>query len=444
MTSQSKQFSQSARLFSESQKYLAGGVSSGMRAAAKPLPLFFSSAAGSQLIDVDGNQYVDYTLAWGPLILGHSHPGIVAAVSAQLKACQLLGAQHELEIEVARKICKLVASAERVIFSNSGTEAIQVALRLARTYTGRRKIIRFEGHYHGWMENILPGYRPSADSPLGRASGSRSPGAAETLVLPWNDLGAVERALQAEGQDVAALMTEPILCNSHSLMPELGYLEGLRELTRRYGVVLIFDEVITGFRVVLGGAQALFGVTPDLTTMGKAVGGGFPLSAVGGPEEIMQLVAQQKVPHAGTFNGNPISLAAARATLETLEAEQGALLEQVRRNGERLIQGIEKSAAAAGIPILINGVGSCFHVAFTTRQTMRNYRDTLDSDISARDQFLLAMLADGVYLMPDGRWYVSTAHTKQDITRTLEIVEQVFAKFKAKLLPAHSRDSARV
>jgi len=413
-------------------------VSSGMRAAAKPLPLFFSSAAGSRLTDVDGNQYIDYTLAWGPLILGHAHPAIVGAVNAQLGITQLFGAQHQLEIEVAKKICELVPSVERVIFSNTGTEAVQVALRIARAYTGRRKVIRFEGHYHGWMENIAAGYRPAANSTVPGRDGSAG-GASETvLVLPWNDIEVVERVLQAQGQDVAAVITEPILCNTQCLMPEPGYLKGLRRLTEQYGVVLIFDEVITGFRVALGGAQALFGVTPDLTTMGKAVAGGLVLSAVGGRREIMELVAEQKVPHAGTFNGNPLSLAAAKATLETLAANQGAALEQVRKSGERLMQGIADSAQAADIPVLVNGIGSCFHVAFTTRNQMQNYRDTLDSDVEARDEFLLALLAAGIYLMPDGRWYVSAVHTEQDITQTLATVHQVFVSNKAKLMPVPS------
>jgi glutamate-1-semialdehyde 2,1-aminomutase len=435
MIETSKRYSGSAKLFSESQKYLAGGVSSGMRAAAKPLPLFFSSAAGSKLFDVDGNPYLDYTLAWGPLILGHSHPAIVRAVSAQLQVSQLLGAQHELEIQVAKKICELVPSAERVIFSSTGTEAVQVALRLARTFTGRRKIIRFEGHYHGWMDNILPGYRPAANAPQPKAGSNGARAVGETLILPWNDLPAVEATLQTQGREVAALITEPILCNTHCLMPEPGYLQGLRDLTRKHGVVLIFDEVITGFRVGLGGAQARFGVTPDLTTMGKAVAGGFPLSVLGGRNEIMELVAQQKVAHAGTFNGNPIVLAAAHATLETLQAENGAALEQVRNNGERLMQGIEKSARAANLPILINGIGACFHVAFTSRREMRDYRDTLHSDLEARDEFLLALLEEGVYLMPDGRWYVSAAHSDDDITHTLATVQNVFSQLKTKSSP---------
>jgi glutamate-1-semialdehyde 2,1-aminomutase len=425
MTEPSKQYPESARLFSESQKYLAGGVSSGMRAAAKPTPLFFSSAAGSRLFDVDQNQYLDYCLGWGPLILGHSHPAIVERVSAQLTVSQLLGAQHELEIQVAKKICEVVPSAERVIFSNTGTEAVQVALRLARTFTGRRKIIRFEGHYHGWMDNILPGYRPTPNSSPPKA-GENGLAMGETLTLPWNDLPAVEAALQAQGQEIAALITEPILCNSHCLMPAPDYLQGLRALTTKHGVVLIFDEVITGFRVSLGGAQLLYGVTPDLTTMGKAVAGGFPLSVVGGRQEIMDLVAQHKVGHAGTFNGNPIVLAAAHATLETLQADNCAALTRLRTNGERLMQGIAKSAQAAGVPILINGIGSCFHVAFSSRHAMVNYRDTLDSDLAARDEFLLALLRTGIYLMPDGRWYISAAHTEDDITHTLEMVQKAF------------------
>jgi glutamate-1-semialdehyde 2,1-aminomutase len=438
MTDNSKQFSLSKKFLKESQKYLAGGVSSSMRSAAKPLPLFFSSAAGCQMTDVDGNQYIDYTLAWGPLILGHSHPAIVDAVTAQLKASQLLGAQHELEILVAKKICKLVPSAERVIFSNSGTEAVQVALRLARTFTGRRKIIRFEGHYHGWMENILSGYRPTPNSAVGKMEWDDIPTAAETLVLPWNDLAAVEEVLRTKGKEVAALITEPILCNTHCLMPKAGYLQGLRELTQCYGVVLIFDEVITGFRVALGGAQALFGVMPDLTTMGKAVAGGFPLSVVGGRQEIMALVAEQKVPHAGTFNGNPVSLAASWATLQTLEKDQGSVLEQIRKNGERLMLSIRQAAQAVGISILINGIGSCFYVTFTARREMWNYRDTLDSDLEARDGFLLNMLQAGIYLMPDGRWYLSAAHTEKDIAQTLDIIREVFARDKAKVMPAHS------
>ncbi|HXN22808.1 MAG TPA: aspartate aminotransferase family protein [Candidatus Dormibacteraeota bacterium] len=434
------QFSRSAELFADSRCYLAGGVSSGMRAAARPLPLFFSSGSGSRLTDVDGNQYIDYTLAWGPLILGHSHPAILSAVGAQLKQCQLLGAQNELEVLVAKKICQMVPCAERVAFSTTGTEAVQIAFRLARAFTGRRKIVRFEGHYHGWLDDALVGYRPSFNSsehkPEARLSTNKNGNAAdEMVVLQWNDLEEVEAALKNHGEQTAAIITEPILCNSHCLLPAPGYLEGLRNLATRYGVLLIFDEVITGFRVAPGGAQALFGVKPDIATFGKAVAGGFPFSVVAANREIMDLIEQRKVIHAGTFNGNPLSLAAACATLDTLDEDQGAVLKQIGRTGKSLMMGIEGLAQAAGIPVLINGVGAGFNVAFTTRREMLNYRDTLDSNNSARDVFLEAMLASGIYLLPDGRWYVSSAHTLEDVARTIDSVGKVLLKHKAKLMP---------
>jgi glutamate-1-semialdehyde 2,1-aminomutase len=441
MKMEATKFPRSVQSFANSRRYLAGGVSSSMRAAAKPVPLFFSSASGSKLTDVDGNHYIDYTLAWGPMILGHSHPAILAAVSAQLQKFQLLGAQHELEVLVAKKICEMVPCAERVAFSSTGSEAVQSALRLVRAFTGRRKIIRFEGHYHGWLDNIMVGYRPDLSAPAKKAS-SENMGrntADDLVVLQWNDLQEVEAALKDQGNEIAAIITEPILCNTYCLSPAPAYLEGLRRLATQYGVVLIFDEVITGFRAAPGGAQALLGVKPDMATFAKAVAGGFALSVVAGSQEIMGLIDQGKVAHTGTFNGNPISLAAALATLETLDANQGATIEQIRRTGETLMAGIQKSADAAGIAILINGIGASFHVAFTTRHKMLNFRDTLDSSVAARDTFLQAMLAAGIYLLPDGRWYVSSAHTAEDVEQTLDVVEKVFAKHKSQLVPPYAK-----
>ncbi len=436
-----KPFLRSAKLLQESRRYLAGGVSSGMRAACKPLPLFFRSGSGSRVTDADGARYIDYSLAWGPLILGHSHPAIVAAVRNQLRKSQLYGAQSELEISVAEKICKRVPCAELVAFSSTGSEAVQVAFRLARAYTGRQKIIRFEGHYHGWLDNVLIGYRPRQKSGEKGAAESATEGQSKSsfedvLVLPWNDLTRLEATLEEHKDDVAAIITEPILCNCCCLMPSAGYLEGLRELTARYGVVLIFDEVITGFRVALGGAQALFGVAPDLATFGKAVAGGFPLSVVAGKREILKLIEQHRVVHAGTFNGNPISLAAARATLGVLGAQKGAALRRACRFGEALMKGIRDLATKEGIPVLINGVGTAFHVGFTSRGAMRDYRDTLDCDVKARDKFIEALLAEGVYLLPDGRWYVSAAHSEADVEATLKAVGKVFVEHKRQLIPA--------
>lgn len=429
-------FSRSAELFLKSQRHLAGGVSSSMRADAKPLPLFFRSGLGSRISDVDENQFIDYALAWGPVILGHSHSALISALEGQLQKCQLLGAQNELEILVAEDICRMVPCAELVTFASTGSEAVQVALRLARAFTGRQKIVRFEGHYHGWHDNVLVGYRPSLNPDREKGKGLPSEGmsesaAGETYVLPWNNLEQVEAVLREHSQEIAGIITEPILCNSHCLMPDSGYLQGLRQLATRYGVVLIFDEVITGFRVALGGAQSLFGVKPDLATFGKAVAGGFPLSVIAGKREIMELIELRRVTHAGTFNGNPICLAAAHATLETLGANRGELLDRIRITGESLKNGIEKLARDAGIPLLINGVGSAFHLAFTTRRQMKNFRDTLDSNLRARDQFLEAMLRSGVYLLPDGRWYVSAAHTPEDVAQTLEAALRVFSKWKS-------------
>jgi glutamate-1-semialdehyde 2,1-aminomutase len=407
-----------------------------LRASSKPLPLFFKGASRSRLEDVDGNWYVDFALAWGPLILGSSHPVVMRAVQDQIRQFQCLGAQHELEIRVAEKICHVVPCSELVAFSNTGSEAVQLALRLARAATGRPKIIKFEGHYHGWMDNILLSYHPeppfqSAPQTELTTEGQSPTVAGDVIVLPWNDAEELEACLRRRSHEIAGIINEPILCNSSCLMPLPGYLQAMRKLATRYGIVLIFDEVITGFRVALGGAQSLFGVVPDLAVFGKAVAGGFPLSVVAGKREIMELVPLKRVIHAGTFNGNPISLAAAGATLGVLNARGGAPLRSIQKLGEGLITGIRRLAADAEIPLLINGVGSAFHLSFTARSEMRNYRDTLDADTQIRDVFLEAMFQEGVYLLPDGRWYVSAAHTRADIEFTLKAVRKAFAIVKS-------------
>jgi glutamate-1-semialdehyde 2,1-aminomutase len=383
---------------------------------------------------------LDYALAWGPLILGHSHPAVLGAVRRQLAKSQTLGAQHQLEITVAQKICQMVPCSDLVAFSSSGSEPVQVALRLARAYTGRQKFIKFEGHYHGWPDNVLLSFRPDPTShetydPVPVCEGQSKSVLGDIHILPWNDLEEVERLLEEHHSEIAAIIMEPILCNNSCLKPRQGYLKGVRDLATRYGSVLIFDEVITGFRVAPGGAQGLLGVTPDLATFGKAVAAGFPLSVVAGRKEIMGLIAQRRVLHGGTFNGNPISLAAADACLHILAAHGGSVLKQVNRRGEALINGIRKLAEEASIPVLINGVGAVFHLSFSTRQEMHNYRDTLDCNVQARDRFIDGMLQCGVYLLPDGRWYVSAAHSAADIERTIESVRTVFAELKPALVP---------
>lgn len=407
-----------------------------MRASAKPVPLFFQAADGVTLTDYDNHQYIDYALGWGPLILGHSHPAVTKAVRSQLERFQLLGAQHKLESQVARKICEMIPSAELVVFSNTGTEAVQVTLRLARAFTGRRKFIKFEGHYHGWFDNILLSYHPNgrdlrSHRPVPASEGQSLSGLRDVYILPWNDPQALDRAVKINHDDIAAIITEPILCNSSCLMPRPGYLAQMRDISKRYGIVLIFDEVITGFRVSPSGAQKAFGITPDLTILGKALAAGFPMSAVAGRREIMDLVPERRVIHAGTFNGNPISLAAAKAGMGVISAKNGAALKVMQGLGEKLISGIRTHAADSGISCLINGTGAAFHISFTSRKTMHGYRDTQDCDLETRDHFIQAMLEQGIYLIPDGRWYLSTAHTQAHVEATLDAVRKAFKKVQS-------------
>jgi glutamate-1-semialdehyde 2,1-aminomutase len=423
-------YARSAEMLNESKRYLAGGVSSMLRAACKPVPLFFESASGARVIDVDGNQYLDYGLAWGPLILGHGHPAVVAAVRRQLEKFCLIGAQHRLETAVARKICEMVPCAQLVAFNSTGSEAVHLALRLAKAHTGRRKVIKFEGHYHGWFDNILINYHPKVTEGGINAKQMGTEGQSERVlddvyILPWNDLKELENTLREHYQEIAAIITEPILCNSSCLMPSPGFLESLRELTTRYGIVLIFDEVITGFRVHPRGAQGLFNVTPDLATFGKAVAAGYPLSVVAGKREIMELIPKGRVVQAGTFNGNPLALAASEAALEVLSADGGSALIRIQQTGGYLKKGIEAALAEAGIPALINGVGSAFHISFTAAKKLSNYRETLNRDDRMRDQFIEGLLGEGIYLLPDGRWYVSAAHTEADVDVTMAAVRKV-------------------
>jgi glutamate-1-semialdehyde 2,1-aminomutase len=428
-------YSASRRWLERARQSLVGGVSSPFRAKF-PVPLFFQDGAGPRLRDVDGNQYVDYVLAWGPLILGHCHPRIVEAIRTQAEKPHIYGAQHETECLVAEKMQELVPCAERVIFTSSGSEAVQIALRLARAYTGRNLILKFEGHYHGWLDSVLLSYHPSAEQmgPTERpaivlGSQGQVPNSAENvLVAPWNELGLVKRLFREQGERIAAVITEPVLCNSGSLMPTEGFLEGLRELTQAHGALLIFDEIITGFRMAPGGAQSCFGVTPDLATFGKAMAGGLPLSAIAGRHEIMELLAEGTVVFGGTFNGNPISLAGARATLDELSRDDGAALREANRLGLLLMTGLREAAAEAGVSLEITGFGAAFSLHFTSRKPLRTYRDFLGNDKQLLEWFLRSMLDEGIFLLPDGRLYVSAVHTETEIEETIRAARRVFAR----------------
>jgi glutamate-1-semialdehyde 2,1-aminomutase len=416
-------WSRSREHLERAKRSLAGGVSSPFRIKA-PVPLYFRNGCGARLEDVDGNQYIDYCLAWGPMILGYCHPAIVEAMRRQAELPADYGAQHELEFEVSEQIQRLMPCAELVQFTSSGSEACQIAFRLARAFTGRNRILKFEGHYHGWMDGALVSYKPSADQLGAPALGSRGqvPNSAENFaVAQWNDIDMLDRASAAG--DIAAVIMEPVLCNSGCILPGPGYLEQARRLCTDRGILLILDEVITGFRLSLGGAQGHYGVLPDLATFGKAVAGGAPLSGIAGRADIlMQMYGG--VAFGGSFNGNPVSLASANATLTELERDNGAALVHANRMGQRLIDGIRRMAR---MPVVVSGFGAAFAIHFTNRTELRDYRDTLADDAGLLNRFLYRALEQGLHIVPDGRMYVSAAHTDRDIDDTLARLEVVFS-----------------
>lgn len=416
--------------YERAQKALAGGVSSGLRRDSRPYPLYYASGAGSRIVDMDGNEYRDFTLAWGPLILGHAPQRVAAAVSEQTARGFTFGAQHDLEIAVAERLINIIPCADLVSFANSGTEIVQVALRLARAATGRRKFIKFEGHYHGWADSVLVSYHPSLSEydesngmkamPVGL--GQLPSGSA--VIAEWNNRASVERAFDENAGEISALICEPILCNSGCIYPDDGFLEFLREITARTRSLLIFDEVITGFRVSLGGAQELFDVIPDLATYAKAVGAGTPLSVLAGKREYMDLIANGRVVHAGTLNGNPLSLAAANAALEELQSGSPEIYSRLEALGERLRLGLECALRERDLSVVTNGRGAVFQVLFCDRRP-HTYRDTLAADRRLYSDFVLALLDEGILALPDGRWYLSTAHADEDVDATLEAVKRI-------------------
>jgi len=422
----------SEQLFQKAQQCIPGGVNSPVRAfrAVGGTPVFFEKALGAYTFDADGKQYIDYVQSWGPMIVGHSHPEVIAAVIEKLQLGLSFGAPTEIETQLAEKLCALMPGMDMVRFVNSGTEATMSAIRLARGFTGRDKIIKFEGCYHGHSDSLLIKAGSGALT-MGVPSSPGVPAALaeHTVTLSYNDIAGVEQAFAEIGEQVAGVIVEPVAGNMNCVPPIPGFLECLRAQCDKYGSVLIIDEVMTGFRVSHTGAQGHYGVQADLTTLGKVMGGGMPVGAFGGKREIMEYIAPLgPVYQAGTLSGNPVAMAAGMKTLELISAE--GFYEPIFKRTEALVKGLKERAAAAGIPFTTNHVGSMWGGFFTEADTITNFQQVMACDGERFNKFFHGMLDEGVYLAPASyeAGFMSAAHTDVDIDATLNAAEKVFAK----------------
>jgi len=422
--------SRSQELFAAAQRHIPGGVNSPVRAfrGVGGTPVFFERAQGPLVFDADGKSYIDYVGSWGPMILGHAHPEVIETVRERASQGLSFGAPTELETQMADRVCELVPSMDMVRMVSSGTEATMSALRLARGYTGRDKVIKFEGCYHGHADSFLVKAGSGALT-LGEPNSPGIPAAlAElTLTLPYNDIEAVRATFAERGEEIACIIVEPVAGNMNCIPPVPGFLEGLRELCDQYGAVLIFDEVMTGFRVARGGAQELFGITPDLTTLGKVIGGGMPVGAFGGKRAIMEHISPLgPVYQAGTLSGNPIAMAAGLKTLELLSAP--GFYERLAETTQGLLAGLQEAAKAAGIPFTTNQAGGMFGLFFSAEPVTSFAQATACNQEHFR-AFFHGMLERGVYLAPSAfeAGFVSSTHTPNHIASTLEAAAATFA-----------------
>lgn len=423
---------QASELFSEAKTVIPGGVNSPVRAfnGVGGTPVFVESASGPYIVDSDGNRYIDYVGSWGPMILGHAHPEVVAEVQRTAAKGLSFGAPTKIETRMAKLICDRVPSIDMVRMVSSGTEATMSAIRLARGYTGRDKIVKFEGCYHGHSDALLVKAGSGALT-LGVPSSPGVPAAVveNTLTLTYNDRTSVEGAFAEFGSQIACVIVEPVAGNMNCIPPQPGFLETLRELCDKYESVLIFDEVMTGFRVGLQGAQGHYGITPDLTTLGKVIGGGMPVGAFGGKRKIMEQIAPLgPVYQAGTLSGNPVAMAAGLKTLELISAPN--FFDILTEKTQTLALGIQQSALQAGIPLAINAVGGMFGLFFTEAQTVTHFAQVMQCNQELFKRFFHAMLDQGIYLAPSAfeAGFVSAAHSDEDIDNTIATAAAVFKR----------------
>jgi glutamate-1-semialdehyde 2,1-aminomutase len=405
---------------------LPGGTSSNFRLNGKPVPLTFVRGEGAWLVDVDGNRYIDYALGMGANILGHAPRAVLDAVASSLSMGQLFAGQHPDEAMLARRLRERYPSMERIRFGGSGSELNHAAFRLARAFTGRQMVVKFEGQYHGWYDDLLvngtpPWGEPGSDGtvPLRPMSAGQVAPAA-VAVLPWNDPQALDRFMAAHGPEVAAVINEPIGCNTCVIPPDPGYAELVRELTTQVGALLIYDEVITGFRVAPGGAQELLGIRPDLTVVAKALGGGFSLAAIGGRADVMEQVISGGVVHGGTFNANTTSVAAGLAVLHALDADA---YRAMAASGERLMAALPALGARHGLPLHVQGLPGVFNTCFTTQAPIRTVNGYANADAALQARFLVALQERGVRPTARGTWFLSTVHDAAVVEATIAAVD---------------------